>query len=81
MAYEISILFQVIITRCCGITWTEVTSDKDEKKPEETESKEVKTFGEFVKYCVEPTIKWQAKAAAEKAAAEKALAEKKGDKK
>jgi len=54
---------------------------KDEKKPEETESKEVKTFGEFVKYCVEPTIKWQAKALAEKAAAEKALAEKKGDKK
>jgi hypothetical protein len=50
---------------------------KDEKKPEETESKEMKTFGDFVKYCVVPTIKWRA--ASEKA--EKAAAEKKGDKK
>jgi hypothetical protein len=47
---------------------------KDEKKPEETEVRDMKTFGDFVKYCVVPTIKYRA-------AQEKAAAEKKGDKK
>lgn len=30
---------------------------KDEKKPEDTELKEIKTFGDYVKLCVEPAIK------------------------
>ena len=53
-----------------GCVW-ECQVPKDEKKPEETELKEVKTFGEYVSYCVIPYIKYRAEEAKKAEAAKK----------